>query len=267
MPRSSLPLPQSSLKVEDIFASPNLTEEPNEQLNQPEVNFDSEELLEIHKTIANNVATMTDLTMEDLEKLLIEQQKKIKLLEDMLSAQDINLENFKDDEKTNFFFGLSTFKTMKYLFEVLEPYLPESKNKLTKFNVFYLVLTRLRLNLSFKYLAYKFSVAVSTISKYFYDGLFVIYSKLRSLVYWPTRDNIKKTMPETFKRKFGTNVVIIIDCFEIFIEIPSTLVAKAQTWSYYKHSNTVKILIGITPQGLFKLILQKLGIKIILFQE
>lgn len=170
----------------------------------------------------------------------------------MLAANDIKLENFKDDDdKTNFFTGLTTYKTMKYVFEVLEPYLPESEGKLTKFKVFYLVLTRLRLNFSFKYLAYKLSVAVSTISKYFYDGLFVMYSKLRSLIYWPNRENIRKTMPESFRRKFGTSIVIIIDCFEVFIEIPASFLAKAQTWSFYKHSNTIKVLIGITPQGLY----------------
>ena len=42
---------------------------------------------------------------------------------------------------------------------------------------------------------------------------------------------------------------VIIDCFEIFIDRPSNLLARAQTFSSYKHHNTVKVLIGITPQG------------------
>lgn len=42
---------------------------------------------------------------------------------------------------------------------------------------------------------------------------------------------------------------MIIDCFEVFIQRPKNLLARAQTWSTYKHSNTVKFLIGITPQG------------------
>ena len=42
---------------------------------------------------------------------------------------------------------------------------------------------------------------------------------------------------------------IIIDCFEVFIERPSNLLARSQTFSNYKHHNTVKVLIGITPQG------------------
>lgn len=42
---------------------------------------------------------------------------------------------------------------------------------------------------------------------------------------------------------------LIIDCFEIFTERPSNLLARAQTYSSYKHHNTAKYLIGITPQG------------------
>ena len=36
---------------------------------------------------------------------------------------------------------------------------------------------------------------------------------------------------------------------EVFIEMPSNLLARAQTWSNYKHHNTVKFLVGIAPQG------------------
>ena len=42
---------------------------------------------------------------------------------------------------------------------------------------------------------------------------------------------------------------VIIDCFEIFTERPTNLVARNQTWSNYKRHNTAKFLIGIAPQG------------------
>ena len=42
-----------------------------------------------------------------------------------------------------------------------------------------------------------------------------------------------------FRKKFGTKVVAIVDCFEIFIERPCS----------YKHHNTAKYPIGIRPQG------------------
>ena len=55
-------------------------------------------------------------------------------------------------------------------------------------------------------------------------------------------------MPMCFKYAFG-NKVTVIDCFEVFVEKPTNLLARAQTFSSYKHHNTIKILTGITPQG------------------
>lgn len=52
-----------------------------------------------------------------------------------------------------------------------------------------------------------------------------------------------------FRKYFGKRCAFIIDCFEIFIECPSNFIARAETWSSYKHHNTVTFLIGITPQG------------------
>ena len=46
----------------------------------------------------------------------------------------------------------------------------------------------------------------------------------------------------------------IIDCFELFLEKPSNLLAKACTWSQYKHYNTAKYLICISPQGVITFI-------------
>ena len=68
-------------------------------------------------------------------------------------------------------------------------------------------------------------------------------------------------MPLALKRNFGDKVAVIIDCFEIFIERPSSLIARAMTWSNYKHHNTVKFLIGITPQGVISFISKALGRK------
>ena len=41
----------------------------------------------------------------------------------------------------------------------------------------------------------------------------------------------------------------IIDCAEVFVERPKSLLIQAQTWSDYKHHNTFKFLIGISPTG------------------
>ena len=44
-------------------------------------------------------------------------------------------------------------------------------------------------------------------------------------------------------------VCCIIDCFEVFIEKPSLLDARAKTYSNYKKHNTIKVLLAVTPTG------------------
>ena len=54
-------------------------------------------------------------------------------------------------------------------------------------------------------------------------------------------------MPQQFALYPTTRV--IIDCTEVFVEVPSSMLAQSQTWSNYKHHNTFKVLIGISPNG------------------
>ena len=66
------------------------------------------------------------------------------------------------------------------------------------------------------------------------------------MIHWSAQEDLVVSMTMAFREKFGTKVAAIVDCFEIFIERPSSLYARAQTWSSYKHHNTAKYLIGIT---------------------
>ena len=62
-------------------------------------------------------------------------------------------------------------------------------------------------------------------------------------------EHLWRTMPQCFMYSFGRKITVVIDCSEIFIEKPTNLLARALTFSHYKHHYTIKILIGITPQG------------------
>ena len=57
------------------------------------------------------------------------------------------------------------------------------------------------------------------------------------------------SMPMYFRNKFGCKITTIFDCFELFIDRPTSLTAHNLTWSNYKSHDTGKYLIGITPQG------------------
>lgn len=105
---------------------------------------------------------------------------------------------------------------------------------------------RLRLNVSTSFLSYAFNISVATASRIVTDVMFI---HMKALIIWPEREHLQKTMPMQFRKHFGKKCAVIIDCFEVFIEHPSNLIARAKTWSSYKHHNTVKFLIGITPQG------------------
>ena len=119
------------------------------------------------------------------------------------------------DERVRYLTGLSSFTVFSVLFTYLLPYMPKKK------------------------------AMTATVSRIFTDVMDVLYLRLKSFVYWPERDELQKTMPMQFRKYFGKKVAVITDCFEIFIERPSNLMARAQTWSSYKHHNTVKYLIAI----------------------
>ena len=130
---------------------------------------------------------------------------------------------------------------------------------LSPFQEFVASLIKLRLNTPLQDLAYKFQVSLSTISRIVLKWVTNMDIRLRPLILWPDRQELRQTMPECFRASFGEKVAVIIDCFEVFIERPSNLLARACTWSSYKHHNTVKLLIGITPQGVVSFISQAWG--------
>ena len=83
--------------------------------------------------------------------------------------------------------------------------------------------------------------------------------RLKFRIRWPEREELEATMPAVSQRNFGKKVSVIIDCFEIFIGMPSSLIARAMTWSNYKLHNTIKFLIGITPQGVISFLSKAWG--------
>ena len=62
-------------------------------------------------------------------------------------------------------------------------------------------------------------------------------------------------MPMCFRK----HCAVIIDCFEMFLRRPTDVLSRAQTYSSYKHHNTDKYLIGITPQGTVSYISKEWG--------
>ena len=113
---------------------------------------------------------------------------------------------------------------------------------------FFLTVVKLCLGLPFELLAYQTGVGESTVHRYFWEWMDIIYSKLGYLLKWPDRGSVFLSLPGCFKSKFP-HLTCLIDCFEIFIDQPRHLLGRAVTWSNFKKHNTVKIFIGCTPLG------------------
>ena len=163
-----------------------------------------------------------------------------------LEFNEQSLQN--DDKKVNFYTGLPNYATLKLVTELVTSGVEPNRGVLTAFQEICLVLIKLRLNLEEQDLAYRFGISQPTVSRVFRKWMVIMGERLRPLIYWPERAELKQTMPVAF-RKFFPKCACILDCTEVFIERPSDLKARAQTWSNYKQHNTVKILIAITPQG------------------
>ena len=124
---------------------------------------------------------------------------------------------------------------------------PGPKRKLSLLEEFVLVLMRQKVGLFLNDHADRFGMSMAQSSKIFTTWINFLYHELPLSFPFPSRAKIDKLMRSKFAHCPSTR--IIIDYTELFIEFPSSMRAQSQTWSEYKHHNTWKALIGISPNG------------------
>ena len=91
-----------------------------------------------------------------------------------------------------------------------------------------------------------FNIVTSTISWIIITWITFFHSNLRPLPIWNQRKTIDEFMPKAFKELYPSTRCIV-DCTEIFIEMPTSYRCQSATFSNYKHHNTAKGLIEIAP--------------------
>ena len=122
------------------------------------------------------------------------------------------------------------------------------QRKLSSKDEFLLVLMKLRLGLTNKDLASRFGISVSLVSNLFTSWITAMDKTIgKILVFWPSKEQILASKPQRYRHM--PNLVSIIDCSEIFIERPKNMDIQFQTWSDYKHHNTVKYLVSVAPNS------------------
>nr|XP_047135770.1 uncharacterized protein LOC124812780 [Hydra vulgaris] len=204
--------------------------------------------------------SLTNKHIISMDEELSSSKSKICNLMSELSILNVGtIEWFVSDEKVLFYTGLPNMDVFFTLFKFIRSFLLCKRSKLSDFQHLSLTLMRLRLNLTLNDLAYRYNVSCTTASSVFLKTIDVLYVRLKELIKWPDREQLCKTTPMCFRQHFGTRVGVVIDCFEVFIDKPKNALARAQTFSSYKHHNTVKFLIGIAPQGVVSFISKSWG--------
>ena len=96
-------------------------------------------------------------------------------------------------------------------------------------------------------LADRFGISTSLVSHICITGVNFLSMELPGLFPFPSQELVRKNMPQEFSEYPTTR--IILDCSEVVIQRPSAMLAQSETWSDYKHHNTWKVLVGVTPNG------------------
>ncbi|KAF4530605.1 hypothetical protein B566_EDAN018697 [Ephemera danica] len=111
-------------------------------------------------------------------------------------------------------------------------------------------LMKMKHGLTYSALAVLFGIHRTSASYIFKETLHQLcYRTERDYVPWPSRQEVDYNMPEEFKKKYP-KVRVIIDCFEVPVEMPKKIEHRNLLYSHYKGGYRDKFLVGITPDGL-----------------
>lgn len=140
-------------------------------------------------------------------------------------------------------------RTSFNVFNFLLSLFPENRtNVIIKNNRLLIFLIKIKLDLSLSALSVLFNVHRTTVSRTFFNILYILCFKTKNLIFWPSKHTRTETLPETFKNHYP-NTRCIIDCTEIKVEQLPTVEQRVYMYSHYKGCYTIKFLAAITPSG------------------
>lgn len=185
--------------------------------------------------------------------LLQEETKKLKTENERLEKKNLSFQNIVyNNELCYHYTGLrgDVVCLLRDLLEkIYETHNINSVKVLNSSDQLLLTLIRLRRNLSYKDIAFRFGVAVTTVQTVFSTTLSVLHEILfrQFMDVVPSREKNNMFIPECFKSY--PNVRIVLDCTEIPCDIPKAMAKQKATYSNYKGRNTIKYQVGCAVNG------------------
>jgi hypothetical protein len=194
-------------------------------------------------------------TFHETEKYLLE--KEIQNLKEEVRC--LKVQNFgffaieNNDKKCLFYTGLhvKVFKVLEELCSTIkfEYYDKKRVEKISLTDQILLTLIKLRLNLTYNDLGWRFGVSDTTAFRIVCTFLPVlhkiVYQSIMDEI--PSRRKNSLSLPSVFS--FHTSCRVVLDCTEMSCEAPKRMDHQRSTWSSYKHYNTLKVLLGVAPNA------------------
>ncbi|XP_013408902.1 uncharacterized protein LOC106172655 [Lingula anatina] len=245
--------------VEDLSTCENLANCRDETRSKaPET---PEEARGFSKSLEESEREMFLLEISNLREERDNALAKVAVLESMMNGSStlssVSVEG--NDEACKMLTGLSWNYFLK-LFLFLSHCFPSEgvKCSIPLREQLFLTLVKLKHNVSFDFLSHLRGLPKSTMIDNFWKWIDLMHQKLDFLVQPQDRESVLATIPPVFKSKFP-RLTSIIDCFEIFIDAPRNLLARAQCYSQYKKHCTIKFFISCTPLGAINFISRAWG--------
>ena len=209
-------------------------------------------------------------TSESVVEKLKHEIAELKVKVEVLTAEKFCLQRFAgNDDDIRFYTGFPSYATLCSFYEYLGPAVNQlnywgsdfnsdrpagtdkrgPSRKVQPIDELFITLYRLHCNSLEKDIGDRFTLHPSTVSRIVITWINFLYFKLKQLPIWASKQTVKDTMPACFKAHYPQTRVVI-DCTEIFIQMPSSFRAQSQTYSQYKSHNTAKGLVGISPNGM-----------------
>ncbi|XP_064461994.1 uncharacterized protein LOC135372273 [Ornithodoros turicata] len=167
-----------------------------------------------------------------------------------LQSTSLCLDNMQTTEDMLYYTGLPSQVIFRHILDFVvkrNPHLAKGEDRGTQSveEQMFMVLVRLRTGMQTKEVSRNFSVSMATFSRTFSRWILAMQKELVALTSFPSLVEVQQHIPPHFKRYPNTR--IILDTTEIRIQKPSGHHAQRETFSNYKYANTMKCLVGATP--------------------
>lgn len=167
-----------------------------------------------------------------------------------------SIQKYKNNDSViSFYTGFETYQKFHFVYSTLSPmvhlinYYGSHVQNISTEDQFFMTMMKLRQNKCNFELAQFFQISQTTVYNIFITWINFIDQLWKKLNIWPDKDLVHYYMPDSFKQ-YDKNTRVIIDGTEMKIQKPGNPVSQQASWSSYKHSNTLKVLVGATPGGL-----------------